>query len=43
MTATVIVNPAAARGTCGKTWPGIEAKLRAALGEIDIAMTTRPG
>lgn len=43
MASLVIVNPAAGQGGCAKAWPEIEAGLRAALGEIDVVMTTRAG
>ncbi|MDE0944426.1 MAG: YegS/Rv2252/BmrU family lipid kinase [Alphaproteobacteria bacterium] len=39
----VIVNPAAGSGAAGRAWPGIEAKLRAALGEIDVVVTAHGG
>ena len=39
----VIVNPAAGQGACGRAWPEIEAGLRAALGAIDVVMTTKAG
>lgn len=43
MTPKVIINPAAGQGFAGKAWPGIEARLRAALGEIDVAVTGQAG
>ncbi|MDP6691894.1 MAG: diacylglycerol kinase family lipid kinase [Alphaproteobacteria bacterium] len=43
MTPKVIVNPAAGQGASGKAWPAIEARLRAALGEIDVGMTAQAG
>ncbi len=39
----VIVNPAAGQGNSGRIWPGVESRLRVALGEIDVAFTTTPG
>ena len=39
----VIINPAAGQGAAGKAWPGIAARLRAALGEIDISQTAQAG
>jgi YegS/Rv2252/BmrU family lipid kinase len=39
----VIVNPAAGQGAAGRAWPGIEAKLRGALGPIDVSITTHAG
>ncbi len=41
--AKVIVNPAAGQGNSGKIWPEVEARLRAALGPIDIAVTASAG
>lgn len=32
----VIVNPASRSGTTGRDWSAIEAKLRSALGELDV-------
>ncbi len=43
MAPKVIINPAAGQGAAGKAWPGIEARLRAALGEIDVSMTAQAG
>jgi len=39
----VVVNPAAAGGGAGKHWPKISEQLRAALGQFDFALSTRPG
>lgn len=39
----VIINPAAGQGAARKAWPGIEAGLRAALGDIDVSMTRVSG
>ncbi|MDA1098342.1 MAG: diacylglycerol kinase family lipid kinase [Proteobacteria bacterium] len=39
----VIVNPTAGQGNCGRIWPGIESRLRAAMGEIDVVFTAGPG
>src|SRR5437879_6491836 len=38
-----IVNPWAGHGRCGKRWPEIAARLRAARVEFDSAFTTGPG
>ncbi len=39
----VIVNPAAGQGNSGRIWPGVESRLRTALGEFDVAFTAGPG
>jgi YegS/Rv2252/BmrU family lipid kinase len=39
----IIVNPTAGQGNSGRIWPGVESRLRAALGEIDVAFTTHAG
>lgn len=39
----IVVNPAAAGGGAGKHWPKISEQLRAALGQFDFALSTRPG
>ena len=38
----VVVNPAAAGGRAGKHWPKIARELRAAIGDFDFALTTKP-
>ena len=43
MAPKVIVNPTAGQGAGGKAWPAIEARLRAALGEIDVSVTAHAG
>jgi len=43
MAAKVIFNPAAGQGNSGKIWPEVEARLHAALGPIDIAVTASAG
>ncbi|MEE8371128.1 MAG: diacylglycerol kinase family protein [Sphingomonadales bacterium] len=39
----VIVNPASAAGRTGRLWPGIEARLKAAIGEFEAKLTSAPG
>ena len=43
MKSKVIVNPAAGQGNSGQVWPAVEARLRAAMGDIDVAVSTQPG
>ena len=40
---TVLVNPAAGRGKVGRAWAELEPALRAALGEVQFAVSDRPG
>ena len=39
----VIANPQSRSGRTGRTWPETERQLRAALGDIDVVVTERPG
>jgi diacylglycerol kinase (ATP) len=39
----VIVNPAAGQGNASRVWPEVEARLRAALGELDVTVTAKAG
>ena len=43
MKTVVVVNPASARGRTGRLWPQLSARFRAALGELDVKLTTGPG
>ena len=43
MRTAVIVNPRSAGGKTGRRWAGIEEKLRARLGPLEIRFTERPG
>ncbi|RIL02341.1 MAG: transcriptional regulator, partial [Proteobacteria bacterium] len=38
----VIVNPTSRGGATARRWPAVEAKLRAALGALDVERTRGP-
>lgn len=38
----VVVNPASANGRTGRRWPELAARLRARVGEFEVAFTERP-
>lgn len=41
-TTFVVVNPASANGRTGRRWPELAARLRARVGEFEVAFTERP-